>query len=942
MLIVVLLLGLAFGISTCQPLDTPGYYELTNDIKASSTCFPITANDVELNCNNYTIEVTGGDAFLIQANNTLVRDCVIIGSATVGGGENLSLYNIKGTWNLLLTGNITNISFENISLVVLSSIYAFLEGLTGKEISLENASFENSSWANGSMTGIQISQMVVNYTLWYNLSFSRLHATLNDFLILDQANLTLITVNDSYIEGTVAINVVGASALDQVLFYNNIFNVTNFTAINAPLLVGSVDLNTSLQDGINIVNGLKIGGNYWTNPDGTGYSDLCNDTNEDFICDDPLVITTRAVDYYPLAYPKVIEKCKVVDREGTWIVLNNISWTPAILNEVCIEIASDNVTIKGEGFGIEATDNSLEPIAIYGINRFNITIQDLNLGTGMDLHADQLSLVNITLWNDSSILRGSGITLSETIGDNVSLVLEVLENLTVENSSLDINITNSTSNLSLLNLSGQVNLVGININILNIQALVGEVVGEGNLSNGSFQHINGTLNGTIGLENIIARNISGLELTGTFTNLSLNETTAFLTGVAFNIAAFQTVVSLIGEGENISVENGSLSLLGENGSWINVSVVESALFVGGNNLSVAGLEVKGGSGLTLEGNITLSDALIREVLPIEGVLTINNGVNDSLVLSNLTVENISDVPAVFITGGEGNLNASDVVLRNITGSVFGLLNLSFTFYNLTLEKVNESYPIQDFSGRIAKGSFSLVKIIESVIVFSLNNSVTLEGVEVDNLSNLSIASIGENLTIANVSSGGNLFVLISTSNSQLENISLLGGTTHWELSGENLSVQNLSCDNQTLLGLNVLPGNNFTLRGIFNNCILKAGSLSFVVEKGDGMDVELVIENSSINYENATSEELLQLEIAGLSNAFINLSFYNISSPEVIPLSPAIRLNYTGEFFNVTYYLNLSALYYPYFSGPSFLSYYINDTTWVRNSVIEVELSNST
>jgi len=90
---------------------------------------------------------------------------------------------------------------------------------------------------------------------------------------------------------------------DADLIYNNIFNNTNNFLIDNPPGWGANYWNTTKQPGTNIWNSSLgfIGGNLWTNPNGTGYSDTCKDANYDGFCDDPYNLTTNNLDYLPIA-----------------------------------------------------------------------------------------------------------------------------------------------------------------------------------------------------------------------------------------------------------------------------------------------------------------------------------------------------------------------------------------------------------------------------------------------------------------------------------------------------------------------------------------------------------------------------------------------------------------------------------------------------------------
>jgi len=106
------------------------------------------------------------------------------------------------------------------------------------------------------------------------------------------------TLSHSRIEGaTVGIELI-SNVIDN-LFYDNYFNNTDNVANSS---VVSNNWNTTYALGTNIVGGYYVGGNYWANPSGTGYSDTCTDTTPaDGICDTPFEVTSY--DYLALTAP---------------------------------------------------------------------------------------------------------------------------------------------------------------------------------------------------------------------------------------------------------------------------------------------------------------------------------------------------------------------------------------------------------------------------------------------------------------------------------------------------------------------------------------------------------------------------------------------------------------------------------------------------------------
>lgn len=94
-------------------------------------------------------------------------------------------------------------------------------------------------------------------------------------------------------------NILNNAYLDYggvVFLYNNYLNISFLTFDD------NISLNTTKTLGTNIIGGLYLGGNYWTNSEGTGYSDICSNENNDSFCDVSYFIesTVNNTDYLPL------------------------------------------------------------------------------------------------------------------------------------------------------------------------------------------------------------------------------------------------------------------------------------------------------------------------------------------------------------------------------------------------------------------------------------------------------------------------------------------------------------------------------------------------------------------------------------------------------------------------------------------------------------------
>lgn len=119
------------------------------------------------------------------------------------------------------------------------------------------------------------------------------------------------TIKDNTITAENPINTEGITTRLNT-FYNNIFNTTLKNVSGIHLEGPHLNTwNTARQNSTtNIIGGNTLGGNYWANTNGTGYSETCTDTDNDDICDGVYTIGTSHStspvthkDYLPLAKP---------------------------------------------------------------------------------------------------------------------------------------------------------------------------------------------------------------------------------------------------------------------------------------------------------------------------------------------------------------------------------------------------------------------------------------------------------------------------------------------------------------------------------------------------------------------------------------------------------------------------------------------------------------
>ncbi|AKB53468.1 cell surface protein [Methanosarcina sp. A14] len=191
------------------------------------------------------------------------------------------------------------------------------------EISVDRASFsgfaiEGSEKAGILLTGVNScyinNNRVQGAEYGILLKGSDSNTISNNLITLDEKGIRLENSNSNDIIGnTIAYNYgpgISLEASSKNLIYNNYFkNAENVDekAANAENLWQS-----PLKTKKNIVSGPYIGGNFWADLEGKGYSETGVDENSNGICDTSYNITGGGTDNYPL-FPKVPNAVKALE-----------------------------------------------------------------------------------------------------------------------------------------------------------------------------------------------------------------------------------------------------------------------------------------------------------------------------------------------------------------------------------------------------------------------------------------------------------------------------------------------------------------------------------------------------------------------------------------------------------------------------------------------------
>ncbi|WP_167880919.1 NosD domain-containing protein [Methanococcoides sp. AM1] len=319
--------------------------------------------NVDISQANITIESESGPDVTTVQDVTGVDDCVFsigkinegvnnvtINGFNVTGGNGIHFYESSGELrnNIISDGGIRAVS---------SHITVINNTIISKGISFSylhtSALLENNEVFSCSGAGIHILDQarvtLVNNTIYNNsagiemFSFADGHIY-NNTIYGNEIGIDIVSNsygkvanNTIYGNGEVGIRILDDSRGDV---YNNYFNNTMNAQTDEPDPdIGPSTWNTTKTAGPNIIGGPYLGGNYWANPDGTGFSQTHGGV--DGICDLPYIIDGNNIDYLPLCLLTPIE-----ETENLKEYVNGLDGEVADSTKHVLNVKLDNVIDK--------------------------------------------------------------------------------------------------------------------------------------------------------------------------------------------------------------------------------------------------------------------------------------------------------------------------------------------------------------------------------------------------------------------------------------------------------------------------------------------------------------------------------------------------------------------------------------------------------------------
>ena len=355
-------------VSGCTDITSSGEYYLDQDIVNSGTsyCINISANDVVFDCQGHKVD--GDDSAdygiyiyrsSLQTTNVTVRNCEVsdwdtanihVHWADGNAFENITTFS-SPDYGINLDSSNSN-TFTNIT--------TYSNGYYGVYLSHAGSNtFTNIVTRSNGYHGILL------YVSADSNTFSNVSAHSNGYhgIYLYGSDSNTIKNSKIYNNSVCGIKLYGAGEDGANSIYNNFFNNADNICFDGTIYHN--DWNTTKQEGNNIFNSDNpyIGGNFWAKPDGTGYSETCDDADLDGFCDEPYTLATDNVDHLPLSAAKNITGCSVLDTpKATYYLVNDIINSS---QSYCINISANNVTLDCQGHLIDGDDSADYGIWIY-------------------------------------------------------------------------------------------------------------------------------------------------------------------------------------------------------------------------------------------------------------------------------------------------------------------------------------------------------------------------------------------------------------------------------------------------------------------------------------------------------------------------------------------------------------------------------------------------
>ena len=331
--------------------------------------------------------------FNVSANNVTIDGFSIIEASGDDMGIGIFLWEVQ--YNEISNNKLTN---NNVGIFIGNSSH---NRLNKNDVSNSNTSGIFLAFSNNNVIESEIASFsnLSGICLW-NSSSNKIYDTIansNNYIGIIIGNFSN---NNELYNNTVMNNAIGLNINQSInnFIYNNNFNNTINTLVKE-IQSGNI-WNITKTEGTNIVGGPFIGGNCWAYPDGTGFSQICEDVDKDRICDLPYDITGDSFDYLPLL------STQIIDDDSLAPVLSDV--IPETGTTDLTPIISINATDSDSGINMTSASMRVNgSLVILTPIQFESTVKFENTSTTTYNHGD---IVNVTF----SVSDNAGLTSNNT------------------------------------------------------------------------------------------------------------------------------------------------------------------------------------------------------------------------------------------------------------------------------------------------------------------------------------------------------------------------------------------------------------------------------------------------------------------------------------------------------------------------------------------------
>jgi uncharacterized delta-60 repeat protein len=299
---------------TCPAvISSPGLYQLQNDCSNTPFTHPwtginITSSNVEFDGMGHTIDGL--------SNPPMYTDVHDVYAGTGAALSNIIVKNVtvNGTWQAIYYNQVSNGRIEKIkgtnngdSIFLLYSSHNTITDCTATN---------NGGDAFAIWPGSDYNTITNNVANNNNFGFALYDAQNNIVTdnVFENNNYGISVsggsaINNQIHRNTIRKNIVWGILLDKAAsgtpssnsIYDNYFSNTANTFLVEPNILGNTWNMPPGTPGPNIIGGSSLGGNYWADPSGTGYSQTCLDADHNGICDNEYdIILGYDYDFFPL------------------------------------------------------------------------------------------------------------------------------------------------------------------------------------------------------------------------------------------------------------------------------------------------------------------------------------------------------------------------------------------------------------------------------------------------------------------------------------------------------------------------------------------------------------------------------------------------------------------------------------------------------------------